>query len=230
MWVACSAYGETISHTFDNGDKYVGEVKNGTMHGQGTYTWADDNKYVGDWKDGKKHGQGTFTFSNRTKMVGEWRDGAMWAGIGYLANQSISGTFTDGEWCEGCKPKSSSVASSATSSSGKVTLYRLTPHKKFVQGGRKWFRNGDDTIHAKYVGEVKNGRPHGSGEIFLKGRKIYSGHYKDGKWHGQGTSYYDDGRIKYVGEYFDDKKHGQGTVTYSDGDEYVYPVSASWTV
>ena len=40
---------ETISHTFPSGDKYVGEVKNGKFHGQGTYTWVDGKKYVGEW-------------------------------------------------------------------------------------------------------------------------------------------------------------------------------------
>ena len=72
MWVACSAYGETITHTFDNGDKYVGEVKNGKMHGQGTYTWPDGNKYVGEWQDSKRNGQGTYTWSNGDKYVGVW--------------------------------------------------------------------------------------------------------------------------------------------------------------
>ena len=46
---------------------------------QGTYTDADGNKYVGEWKDGKRHGQGTFTFGPKSewrgeKYVGEWRD------------------------------------------------------------------------------------------------------------------------------------------------------------
>ena len=29
--------------------------------GQGTITSADGDKYVGEFKNGKKHGQGTFT-------------------------------------------------------------------------------------------------------------------------------------------------------------------------
>ena len=30
-------------------------------NGYGTNTWADGEKYVGEWKDGKEHGQGTYT-------------------------------------------------------------------------------------------------------------------------------------------------------------------------
>ena len=46
---------------------------------------------------------------------------------------------------------------------------------------------------SKYVGEVKNGIPHG-----------------------RGTYTWADGN-KYVGEWKDSKQHGQGTYTYADG-------------
>ena len=59
--------------SFTNGDKYVGEYKNGKMNGQGTKTYADGNKYVGNFKDDKQNGQGTYTFQNPWEQyVGEW--------------------------------------------------------------------------------------------------------------------------------------------------------------
>ena len=45
-------------NTWLNGNKYVGEYKNGKPHGQGTYTWANGNKYVGEFKDAKRNGLG----------------------------------------------------------------------------------------------------------------------------------------------------------------------------
>ncbi len=39
-------------------------------HGQGTWTYTEGEKYVGEWKDGKYNGQGTFTYPNGTKYVG----------------------------------------------------------------------------------------------------------------------------------------------------------------
>ena len=43
------------------------------MHGEGTLTFADGNKYVGQFKDGQKHGLGKFTFaSGRVHHDGEW--------------------------------------------------------------------------------------------------------------------------------------------------------------
>ena len=60
--------------TWTDGEKYVGEFKDGTYHGQGTYTAPNGDKYVGEWKDNKQHGQGTVTFSNGEKYVGEYKD------------------------------------------------------------------------------------------------------------------------------------------------------------
>ena len=37
-------------------------------------TWVDGEKYVGEWKDGKTHGQGTYTDWSGTITEGEWKD------------------------------------------------------------------------------------------------------------------------------------------------------------
>ena len=44
-----------------DGSKYVGEFKDGSPHGQGTFIGVNGNKYVGEHKNGKMNGQGTFT-------------------------------------------------------------------------------------------------------------------------------------------------------------------------
>ena len=93
-------YGETITHTFDNGDRYVGEAKNGNLHGQGTYTWANGTKYVGEFKNSKK-----------------------WNGIEYLASGQVAGTFKNGNWCKGCKPESTATASSSSISEANKEKY-----------------------------------------------------------------------------------------------------------
>jgi len=40
---------------------YVGKVRDGVPHGQGTHTLADGSKYIGEHKNGKPDGQGTAT-------------------------------------------------------------------------------------------------------------------------------------------------------------------------
>ena len=58
-WSTARTWTDCIgTDTHANGNKYVGEFKDGWRHGQGTETYANGNKYVGEWKDSKRHGQG----------------------------------------------------------------------------------------------------------------------------------------------------------------------------
>lgn len=70
-----------------------------------------------------------------------------------------------------------------------------------------------------YVGEKKDGQPHGQGTYTYPDGKTYVGEFKDGDIHG-GTATYPDGR-KYEGEWKDWSYHGQGTETFPDGSKYV---------
>ena len=47
-----------------NGDKYVGNFKNGMQDGKGTFTWANGAVYEGSWKNNKRDGKGVYKWSN----------------------------------------------------------------------------------------------------------------------------------------------------------------------
>ncbi len=86
--------------SFLNGERYVGEAKDGKWNGQGEATYTNGDRYVGEWRDGKKNGQGTYTYNNGSEYVGEFRDGKL----------NGQGTYTDsegnkhvGEWRDGKK-------------------------------------------------------------------------------------------------------------------------------
>ena len=65
--------------------KYVGELKDGKRHGQGTVTWSDGSKYEGEFKNGEPIGTGSITFPNGNKYVRKSKDG----------EQNGQGTFSD---------------------------------------------------------------------------------------------------------------------------------------
>ena len=57
-------------YTWKNGNKYIGQFKDGKKHGQGTYTWTSDQNIVGAFKYDEMHGQGTYTHpSGKIEMV-----------------------------------------------------------------------------------------------------------------------------------------------------------------
>jgi len=62
-----------------------------------------------------------------------------------------------------------------------------------------WFENGNDKKDWKYIGEIKNGKPNGTGVLSSTLGK-YSGEVKNGMKHGLGTYTYKSGR-KRVGEF-----------------------------
>ncbi len=70
---------------------------------------------------------------------------------------------------------------------------------KEVNGKYGWFENGDDKKDWKYIGEIINGKPNGTGVLSSTFGK-YSGEVKNGMKHGQGTYTYKSGR-KRVGEF-----------------------------
>ena len=60
---------------YADGDKYVGEFKDGNKNGQGTYIYANGNTYVGEFKDDERNGQGVFYAANGSiKQSGIWKD------------------------------------------------------------------------------------------------------------------------------------------------------------
>ena len=70
---------------------------------------------------------------------------------------------------------------------------------KKVNGKFGWFENGNDKKDWIYVGEIKNGKPNGTGVLSSTSGK-YSGEVKNGMKHGKGTYTYKSGR-KRVGEF-----------------------------
>ena len=70
---------------------------------------------------------------------------------------------------------------------------------KKVKGKYGWFESGNDKKDWKYIGEIKNGKPNGTGVLGSTFGK-YSGEVKNGMKHGQGTYTYKSGR-KRVGEF-----------------------------
>jgi hypothetical protein len=67
-----SCYGQYV---FLNGDRYIGNFKNGKQSGIGTYYYFDGSIYVGEFKDDKRSGSGTLFNPNGTiNQQGLWRE------------------------------------------------------------------------------------------------------------------------------------------------------------
>ena len=61
------------TYNFSSGNIYVGEWKNGELHGIGTLT-EYGGKYVGEFKNNSKNGFGTFFYTNGNIQEGVWEN------------------------------------------------------------------------------------------------------------------------------------------------------------
>lgn len=108
-----------VNQTIQNGDKYVGLLKNGNPEGKGQYTWKNQNfvitqndgsktyleYYDGDWKDGKFHDKGLCIYGDGTRYSGNFVNGKR-EGKGELfkvyivdkKRNTTSYTIFEGEW------------------------------------------------------------------------------------------------------------------------------------
>jgi len=81
-------------------DKYVGKFKDGKMDGKGTLYYANGDKYVGEFMDGKMNGRGVFTQTNGNMYVGEFKDNSL-NGQGTMTGadgKKFTGEFKDGKF------------------------------------------------------------------------------------------------------------------------------------
>ena len=79
------------------------------------------------------------------------------------------------------------------------------------------------SVFGKYTGEYRNGKPHGQGTyIYGVGANkgdTYIGAHRNGVEHGNGTYTWADG-AKHIGKFKNGKAHGNGLRVTPDGDKY----------
>ncbi len=70
-----------------------------------------------------------------------------------------------------------------------------------TSSGIQWREIGDKDFHAKYIGDVVIGRPHGVGTLVYPDGNKYVGEWMNGLFHGQGIFTIASNGYIYIGEY-----------------------------
>jgi len=84
--------GEFKDGEFINSDKAIEAVKcikGNCINGQGVMQ-IEGNKYIGEFKDGTKDGQGTYFYSNGSQYIGKWKSNDLLAGSLHISPDGSS--------------------------------------------------------------------------------------------------------------------------------------------
>ena len=214
---------------FSEGDKYVGEIKNGKSEGYGIDYYLNGDQYEGDFKNNLYEGYGVFNYLNLDRYEGEFKNGKA-EGLGVFYNSN--GTKYEGEFKNGIKD---GYGIEYHSNRGKFEgeffndlkdgfgilnfnngeLYIGEFYNDLKDGyGIFYYANGDN-----YKGEYKNDLRDGFGIYNFAEGDIYEGEFKNDLMEGYGIINYNNGDI-YKGELINGKAEGYGIIYYSNGDSY----------
>lgn len=219
-------------YRFPSGARYVGEFREGAMHGTGTCYYPDGSVYVGQWADRYPHGYG----------IKRWPDGLEWKG------QWIKGQPVDARGQ--LIPDLHAYAKSHPATSGCLSgdcidgigdfLYPDGRHYRGSfraglpdgQGEMVWPDSG------KYVGRFEAGKPHGPGTFYRQDGQVQEGLWRQGHWvgpapdapaigclegdcqNGYGRCIFEETGARYEGTFLNGLPHGQGIMYFPEGDWY----------
>ena len=226
------------------GNIYVGEWRDGSYGGQGTFTYNPNGehagmRYTGEWKVGKWNGQGTLTHQDGSVSKGIWKDDKFQYTKTPPYNSAISSTPKTTNLCDfnnarGCRNNALCHLAVTTLNSGQK-LWTSFNSIHVLEAKKRGLSCGVESISSSEVAMASDLPPCSStttgykhncfDKIWFDGGNIYVGEFKDNERTGQGTYTFGSGSQwtgdKYVGQFKNGFFNGKGTYTWADGKIYV---------
>lgn len=217
--------------TLDN-EEYIGESKDGKMHGRGEYRFKDKSVYIGEFDNNEITGIGSKTYANGKMYKGQWKIG-MYHGRGMLKfskNDHYNGSFRNSLFHGQGKRtwESGDVYEGRFRDGrrdGRGVLMKAKNEFMYDGDWRDGVMHGDGEIiwnkhpeYSRYVGEFHENIRQGRGMLETKDGIIYKGHFINGTMI-KGRMILPDGSM-YEGDVKGNFPHGTGTIHWSDGTSF----------
>jgi hypothetical protein len=152
---------------YTNGNRYVGDFRQGDPHGRGILYFANGNKYLGNWQKSYREGDGKFIFNEGHEYTGQFRQN-QFHGKGIMAYNN--GDTYDGDW-----------KNNRPNGLGKYIFHSgdryvgLFLNGKFDGEGTMFYKDG-----SKYTGSWRNSRKHGWGTFYDASGNKHPGEWSNG--------------------------------------------------
>jgi hypothetical protein len=147
--------------------RYSGEFVDGVMQGQGEYLGTRGDRYTGGYFNDRYEGIGTLTIPDVLRYTGAWKAG--------LREGEGEETFFDGifEYRGGYREDKPNGTGTVYMDGREIHRGPVDPERGYGFGARKQEGGG------VYVGELRDGRPHGRGALTRFG-DVHTGIWVDG--------------------------------------------------
>jgi hypothetical protein len=197
--------------------KYIGEVNNNNKkHGIGVCYYSNGDKYIGQFKDGKKEGIGKYVLSNGEVLQGEFSEDHQ---KGFLEHIGKFGTKKGiANKCvfeSGVKELNHNNfiiegdfdLMKQNSGIGKINKKRITYTGEIRNFESNGFGQSVVKDRYSYQGEHLYGRFNGYGEVFYPDNSKFFGFFRNCFRNGYSLTIYKDGKVSF-GKYLNDFKSG----------------------
>ena len=207
---------------FADGEKYVGEISNNILSGEGEIIFPSGNKYEGGISYGLRHGNGVYRDSNGLIYEGEFVHGVK-EGYGRLKKGSITyeGTFHNGmmegygrlTWDNGDQyegefknNKINGVGTMLWAGLGEKYTGQWKDNKENGFGIYIWYEKNSNSksLRNRYIGYWINGVRQGYGVFFYSNDTKYEGFWENNEKNGFGVFRFKNG-TSYIGEFIQDR-------------------------
>ena len=163
---------EYVNKTYENNEKYKGQLVNGSREGLGIYYWNVESFYFGNWHDGEMHGY-SINLVPAGRIITNCNDCKVYVGNWISGYKSGKGT---------CYDKDGNLIYYGNFSNSKPTeTYPTTGNYSSYK-----FKTIEYTSGNKYIGETKDGKRDGYGIFVWKDGNLWFGYWEDGKRKGTG--------------------------------------------
>ena len=222
-------------YIYPSGAVYIGEFKNGEIHGVGVCHYSDGSKYQGQWVYRYPEGRGTRTYADGTKRTGLWKMGQPVDENDNILDEYI--TENDPQ-SYGLEMQSGCISGDCENGRGTYAYPNGSKYEGTFKNGQPngsgvyTYPNGE-----RYVGIFRDGFQHGLGKLYRQ-NEILEGVWEEGEYVGKpqkekpetgcvsgdcidgfGTFVFRDGS-RYIGSFKDKKQEGKGAMSYANGDKY----------
>jgi hypothetical protein len=222
-------------YIYSSGAVYIGEFKDGIIHGVGVCNYSDGSKYQGQWVDRLPEGIGTRTYADGKIRNGMWKAGLPVDEYGTILDEYITENDPIGY---GFEMQTGCISGNCDDGRGTFAYPNGSKYEGTFKDGQPngsgiyTYPNGE-----KYVGIFRNGFQHGKGKLYRED-EVVEGVWEEGEYVGKstkeikesgclsgdcingfGTFAFRDG-AKYSGSFRNKTQNGKGTIVYANGDKY----------